>query len=309
MSSRPVPVIVNPTAGGGRLLRQRRALDAAAAACGCALEWWHTSHPGHAEELGRRAVNQGRPLVFGFGGDGTYNELARGLLGSGTAMGVLPGGTTSVLAYELGIPRPASRALAVLLEGSDLPMRVGRTNHNDIVLLMLSAGPDALVLQRLSPLTKRLGGKVGVAVQAVIELVRARLPRLRVTINQRSLEGAWAVIGNSRCYAGPFHATPGADPFADGLELVLLKSQGRRAALPFALGITTGSHVRRSDVVQQQSSRILLEPAPGPHQVPYQVDGDLSGVLPVEVWIDPELLLVRLPPPLAGVLSVEGAPC
>jgi diacylglycerol kinase family enzyme len=302
-------VIVNPTAGGGRLLRQRQALDAAAAASGYALEWWHTSHPRHAEELGRRAVNEGRSLVFAFGGDGTYNELARGLLGSSTAMGVLPGGTTSVLAYELGIPRPAARALPVLLEGSDLPMRVGRTDHNDLVLLMLSAGPDALVLQRLSPLAKRLGGKAGIALQAVIELLRARLPRLRAIINERPLDGGWAVIGNSRCYAGPFEATPGADPFADGLELVLLKSHGRRAVLPFALGITTGSHVRRRDVVQQLAARIRLEPAPGPHKVSYQVDGDISGVLPVEIWIDPEPLLVRVPPPLAGEMIVEGVTC
>jgi diacylglycerol kinase family enzyme len=163
------------------------------------------------------------------------------------------------------------------------------------------------VLQRLLPLFKRLGGKVGVALQAVVEVVRARLPRLRVAIGNRSLEGGWAVIGNSRCYAGPFHAAPGADPFADSFELVLLKSHVRRAVVPFALGIATGRHVRRPDVVQQAVQRVRLEPAPGWGEVYYQVDGDPAGLLPVEVWIDPVPLLVRLPQPLAGdMLTVEG---
>jgi diacylglycerol kinase family enzyme len=305
--TRPVPVIMNPTAGGGRLLRHRRALEEAAAACSTELEWWETTHPRHAEELGQQAAKERRQLVLAYGGDGTYNEVARGLLGSGTAMGILPGGTTSVLAYELGIPRPAVRALPALLEGSDRPMRVGRSSHDDIFLLMLSAGPDSMVLHRLFPLFKRLGGKVGVALQAVVEVLRARLPELRVSVGNRSMQGSWAVIGNSRCYAGPFRATPGADPFSDSLELVLLKSSGRRAVVPFALGIATGRHVRRPDVLQQAVARIRLEPKPGSAEVHYQVDGDTAGLLPVEAWIDPMPLLVRLPQPLAGdLLTVEG---
>ena len=166
-----VPVILNPTAGGGRLLRARVALSNAAAKSGVDLETWATSGPGHATELAARAAAEDQPLVFAFGGDGTYNEVARGLLGSTTVMGVLPGGTTSVLAYELGVPRPASRAVTALLDGEDRAMRVGRSNRGDLVLLMLSAGPDSHVLERLRPSFKRLGGRIGVALQALVETI------------------------------------------------------------------------------------------------------------------------------------------
>ncbi|MEJ2190572.1 MAG: acylglycerol kinase family protein, partial [Acidobacteriota bacterium] len=86
-----VPIILNPSAGGGRLLRARRSLEEAADKARAEIEWWTTTGPGHAEELARRAAAEDRPLVFAFGGDGTYNEVARGLLGSATAMGILPG--------------------------------------------------------------------------------------------------------------------------------------------------------------------------------------------------------------------------
>lgn len=292
----PLPVILNPVAGGGRLLRLRLELDAAAERLGERLEWWPTRAPGHATELAGRAAAEGRPLVLAYGGDGTYNEVATGLLGSATAMGVLPGGTTSVLAYELGVPRPAPRALSALLAGADRAMRVGRTSHGRVFLLMLSAGPDAWVLERLGARLKRLGGRAGVAVQALRELASRRpLPRFSVTIAGRTVEAGWAIVGKSRSYGGPYPAAPGADPFAPELEAIVQTSTGRLAAVPFALGIPRGIHVLRRDVIRLPVDRIALSPAGGERPVPYQIDGDVAGTLPVEARVDPEALQMRVP--------------
>jgi diacylglycerol kinase (ATP) len=297
-----VPVILNPAAGGGRLLRRRTDLQAVARSAGAEIDFWMTRGPGHATELAVRAAAEERPLVFAFGGDGTYNEVARGLLGSPTALGALPGGTTSVLAYEFDIPRPAERAVVALLGGEDRVMRVGRTDHDEIVLLMLSAGPDSHVLERLRPGFKRFGGRVGVALQAVLETATgARLPQMRVTTENLAETAGWVIVGTSRSYAGKYHATPGADPFRDDLEVVVQRQHGRRAAMAFLLGIRSGRHVRRSDVVREITRRVRIESAAASAAVPYQVDGDVVGTLPVEISIDPKPLTVRLPAPRAAM--------
>lgn len=291
-----VPVILNPIAGGGRLLRGRAGVEAAARSAGFEVEFWLTSGPGHATELAAQAAAEERSLVFAFGGDGTYNEVARGLLGSPTALGALPGGTTSVLAYEFDIPRPAARAVSALLAGEDRAMRVGKTDHNDVVLLMLSAGPDSHVLERLQPAFKRLGGRVGVALQAMVEACSGRpLPRMRVTTAGLAEEAGWVIVGTSRCYAGRFCATPGADPFRDDLEVVVQKKDGRRVAVAFLFGIPAGRHVRRDDVVREITEQVRIESAEPGVSVPYQVDGDVVGSLPVEVSVDPRPLWIRLP--------------
>ncbi len=291
-----VPVILNPTAGGGRLLRRREELLAAARTAGAEIEFWLTRGPGHATELAARAAAEERPLVFAFGGDGTYNEVARGLLGSSTALGALPGGTTSVLAYEFDIPRPAERSLVALLGGEDRAMRVGRTDHDDIVLLMLSAGPDSDVLQRLRPGFKRLGGRVGVVLQALVEVASSRpFPRMLVATDGLAEEAGWVIVGTARCYGGKYRATPGADAFRDDLEVVVQKSNGRRAAMAFLLSIPSGRHIRRGDVVREITRRVRIESAVADATVPYQVDGDVVGTLPVEISIDPRPLSVRLP--------------
>jgi diacylglycerol kinase family enzyme len=289
-------VILNPIAGGGRLLRGQERLQTVAAENGAELDIWISRSASHTFELAARAAAEEIPLVLAYGGDGTYNAIARELLGSSTSMGVLPGGTTSVLAYEFGVPRPAWRAVEALLQGEDRAMHVGRTNHDDIVLLMLSAGPDSRVLERLKPAFKRLGGRVGVALQAVVEVFSGgSLPRIRVRTQNVIEEAGWVIVGNSRCYGGRFFATPGADPFRDDLEVVAQRSRGRRAAMSFLAGIPNGRHVRRDDVVRDVVSRVRLEPSEPGESVGYQVDGDIVGVLPVEIRIDPEPLWIRLP--------------
>ncbi len=289
-------MILNPTAGGGRLLRHRRRLEAVAAAGGAELDIVIARSRDHTTELAALAASHELPLVLAYGGDGTYNAVARGLLGTETSMGVLPGGTTSVLAYEFEVPRPASRAVSALLSGVDREMRVGRSDRGDLVLLMLSAGPDSHVLERLRPSLKRLGGRLGVAVQGLIEAVRARdLPRMRLLSNGRSEEAGWVIVGNSRCYAGRHAATPGASPFRADLEVVAQRRSGRSAALSFLLGIPSGRHLERDDVSRRLVGHVRLEPVRESDEVPYQVDGDVEGVLPVEVRVDPAVLKVRLP--------------
>lgn len=291
-----IPVILNPTAGGGRLLRHQPRLSAAARAHDVELEWWLTEQRGDGVELARRAADEGRHLVMAWGGDGTYNEVARGLLGSSTAMGVLAGGSTSVLAYELGVPRPASRAIGPLLRGGDRAMRVGRSDRGDIVLLMLSAGVDAVVVEEAFRRRRHNDGKTGIALQAVRELLLLRpLPRVRVRTAAGVVEGGWAIVGNARCYGGPIRATPNADPFAPGFEVVVQTAVGRPSAAAFALALGLGRHLRRRDVRRQLCDRVVIEPVADGAQLPYQVDGDPVMALPVTLEVDPRPLLVRLP--------------
>jgi len=274
---------------------------------GVSLELMETEAPGHATELAARCAAKNEEIVLAYGGDGTYNEVARGLLGTTTAMAMLPGGTTSVLAYEFEIPRPAEAALEALLAGEDRPMHCGRTDRGEIFLMMLSAGPDAVVLDRLDAGLKLKGGKLGIAVQALREFGRRPLPRLRVTAGPWVETGGWVIVGNIRCYGGPFQATPGADPFSGRLEVVLQRRAGWLAAVSFFLSIPLRRHLRRRDVLRRTVERLRLEPEVPGERVPYQIDGDPAGELPVEVSVAPETVWIRIPGPGAGRRGDAGS--
>src|SRR3712207_6179927 len=96
MASKPV-IIVNPNAGRKAGLRtnafgpddlqhvlERHGVDA---------EVWLTEYAEHATELARQAVREGRPLAVAAGGDGTVAEVAAGLVGGETKLGVMPLGS------------------------------------------------------------------------------------------------------------------------------------------------------------------------------------------------------------------------
>ena len=103
------------------------------------------------------------------------------------------------------------------------------------------------------------------------------------------------IVGNARCYGGPLRATPGANPFEPGFEVVVQTGVGRPPAAGFALALAFGRHLRRRDVRRQLCDRVVIEPVADGAQLPYQVDGDPVMALPVTLEVDPRPLLVRLP--------------
>lgn len=287
-----LPIIINPIARGGRTPLPRERLEQVARDKGLRVEWLETAGPGHATELATRAAHDGCRIVAAWGGDGTYNEVARGLVGTETSLIVLPAGTSSVLVWELGIPRQAADALEAQLSGSRRAMSVGVTDRGQLFLLMLSVGPDSVILANLSPFLKIRAGKVGVTVQAFVECARARLPHFDVRIDGLASRASWCIVGNGRCYGGPYRATPGADPFTPGFEVVLLERTGRRAVVPFFFAIPSGRHLQMRGVSRGPGREVVLE---GDGAIPYQLDGDPAGLLPVAVRPGTDNLWVIVP--------------
>lgn len=75
------------------------------------IEIQYTTHAGHAYELATDGVKRHIPKIVSVGGDGTMNEIARALLGTRSALGILPMGSGNGLARHVGIPMNVSRAI------------------------------------------------------------------------------------------------------------------------------------------------------------------------------------------------------
>lgn len=77
----------------------------------------YTCYAGHASLLAEEAAREGYERVIAVGGDGTVNEVARGLLHTKTALGIIPMGSGNGLARALGLPMNVSRAAAIAAGG------------------------------------------------------------------------------------------------------------------------------------------------------------------------------------------------
>ena len=106
--------IVNPISG---TTDKKRILDLIPEVLdGQRFEWsvCKTEHSGHATEIAERAAREGVDVAVAVGGDGTVNEVARGLLHTETALGIIPCGSGNGLARHLHIPMKPLGALKVL---------------------------------------------------------------------------------------------------------------------------------------------------------------------------------------------------
>lgn len=116
-----IRVILNPRAGGGKALLLRDWLLENHPS----LEVLVTKAPGNATTLAKEAATLGMEAVWAVGGDGTVHEVACGLLGTGTVLGIIPMGSGNGLARQLGVPLAPKEAVGVLLQRDYRSMDAG----------------------------------------------------------------------------------------------------------------------------------------------------------------------------------------
>jgi diacylglycerol kinase (ATP) len=288
---RPAALIYNPTAGRQRHEQILEPVLAALREGGFDVEPVPTQAPGDATRLARDRAGK-MEVVFAFGGDGTVREVAAGLLGTETALGIVPGGTVNVLSMSLGLPRdPLGAArLAGRLEAQKLD--VGLIGEMPF-LMMVSAGLDSSVMAGLDTRLKWRIGKAAYLWQGLQEWWRYPYHRFEVIADGVPLEASFVAVSNIPYYGGAYALAPGARPHDGKLDLVLFQGHGRRETLGFALDLLRGVHLRRSDVTVRHVQEVELR---SPAGAVAQIDGDVCEErLPFTVRIAPDPLLVLSP--------------
>ncbi len=170
------------------------------------VETVSTEAQNHATEIGREVRDHGYDVVVAFGGDGTLNEVANGLVGTDVPVSVLPGGSTNVVCRTLGIPNDVVDATEHLLALADdwEPRRVDLGMVDDrYFVFSCGVGIDATVVRRVDahPRLKSRAGPYYYTWAAVSALYRHYLynpVRLRVQTNVGDpAEGVTALAQNS----------------------------------------------------------------------------------------------------------------
>ena len=114
----------------------------------------YTKRKGHAAEYTRRAIKQGVDVVVAVGGDGTVNEVARSLVHTETALGIIPCGSGNGLARHLFIPMNPEGALQVLADCNVKSLDYGTINDTPF-FCTCGVGFDAFVSSKFAESGRR----------------------------------------------------------------------------------------------------------------------------------------------------------
>ena len=205
-------------------------------------------------------------VILAAGGDGTARDVAAEVAGTGVPLAVLAGGTTNVLAREMGMPAQPEAAARALLAATARPLDLGRLVWPDgrVEQFMLAAGLglDAHVLAATDDALKRKVGPLAIAVAAIAVGPRLRPFGVRIEVDGELLhEGrVWQVVlPNARRWGGIFAIAPGAAADDGLLDVVALRDRGRFRLLVDLGELLILRHPHPSDVAARRGRSIRIE--------------------------------------------------
>jgi diacylglycerol kinase family enzyme len=250
-----------------------------------------TDAPGHAVELCREAALEGYDVVVAFGGDGTVNEAANGLLGSSTPLCVLPGGSTNVFARMIGIPGEIVDATEHLLGIADdwrpRTVDVGIVNGRCFTFAS-GLGLDASVVRRVDArpdLKVRFGPYyfTWVAISTFARRYLLRATRMRVRAGSHELDGVTAIVQNGSPFTyfqdRPVEIADGATLNSGTLSCAVLR-RARALDMPTLAwrALSARAHVERHRQISVVADleELTVSSLDG-GSLPLQVDGDYVG--------------------------------
>ncbi len=252
------------------------------------VEVVETNRRGHATRYAQDAARRGIDIVIGFGGDGTLNEVATGVAGTDTALGVLPGGSTNVFARTLGMPNDPVVAVHQLAAGIAAhriePIGLGKVNGR-YFCFHTGVGYDAAVVnevERRASLKRWLGHPLFIysALRTWLVGYDRSEAHFRVTApGTEPIEGFFTVVLNTNPYTylgnRPLDLSPAAT-LDRGLVAITFRSLKVGAILGGLGGALKGGGVKPSATLDLKTdlTELLID-----HETPfpYQLDGDYLG--------------------------------
>lgn len=285
--------IVNSIAGKGKAARVMERLAARMHRERIPHDIRYTIYAGHAVELARAAVADGYGTVVCVGGDGTVGEVAAGIRGTQTELGIIPGGSGNDYCRCLRIPRDPERALDVVLAGKKRAVDAidvnGRLFMNIVNIGFgneVSANADRY---------KRFG-ELAYLLSVFYTLIRYRGMRARFVLDGQPVERPILLMdaGCGTHLGGGMMALPGADPFDGWMDVCYVDKVSPMTVIRLLPKYMAGKHIALPIAHACRCRRVTLECPDGP----FSLGGDgerLPDAASAVITVVPAALTVLTP--------------
>ncbi len=244
-----------------------------------------------AVEAARDAVDQGYDVVVAAGGDGTIGLIGRQLMGTRTALGILPLGSVMNIPRMLGLPRDPEEAAQILADGHMRTIDVGQVGDR-IFYEAGSVGMHAAATREM-PLVDK--GDYGAIVRSIVAAFRYRPSEMSIELDgDRAISAnAVGVVVANGPYMGPGLAVAPEALLDDGLFDVRVFLHYTMAELVrYVASIAFGRRAPERRSLTERASRVRITSG---RPLPVRADAQDLGTTPVVFDIRPRVLTVVAP--------------
>jgi diacylglycerol kinase (ATP) len=312
-------LIMNPASGmsmmaatAGTAEKHAEVILAALHTQGIEAELRYTTPEDFGAGLAAQAAAEQADVVIAAGGDGTIHEVASGLIGTQSALGIIALGTMNNLARSLHIPETIEGACAAIATGETISIDAGKINEHyffEVVGIGLEAAlfPSAEEVKSFGVLSKLHG-----IISGLLILLTYKPAKLRISIDEQGHYPHHALqvtICNSRYYGPQFELVPHAQMDDGLLDVVIYKNFSKLEYMRHAFSIVQGKRAYQPKALHRRVKSLRIN---ADHPVEVQADGLPHGHTPARVTVLPSALRVRVPvraelasTPAAGHHSAE----
>lgn len=282
--------ILNPVAGNGYSVQAMKKIEGILNALGAEYRIHETAFPGQATDIARSLQgNSEISAVIAVGGDGTVTEVAAGLAGGSTAMGIIPAGTGNDFVKSVRIPKDPETAMRFMLDRSARPVDTGTLN-DEFFLNVCGTGFDVTVLECADDKKKKHRGLTPYFL-GLLQAIRIFEPvDLQISHDGQSADGEYLIcsVANGRFIGGGIPICPDANPSDGKLNLVMIRKVPRWK-IPFYL---PGLMLSR-DLTFRITSHLLTESVTIRGKgLRFNIDGEIRRIDEAHFQIHPGSLLL-----------------
>lgn len=237
------------------------------------------------------AVREGFDVVVAAGGDGTIGLVAAELLGSGTALGILPLGSVMNIPRMLGIPRDLPAAAQIIASGATRRIDVGEVRGRPFFETG-SVGMNAAIFREAQRF--ELGERGSIA-RTIWVAIRYRPARMRIELDDGIIRTrALTVTVSNGPYTGAGMTVAPEARIDDGkLDVRVFERFSKWELVRHFASIAFG---RRQYVPRISTFRSKFARISSAHPLPTRADSRDLGTTPVEFRVRPGALTVIVPP-------------
>jgi YegS/Rv2252/BmrU family lipid kinase len=311
---RTAVIIYNPTAGRFSVKPFIKSAVKELESAGWKVEAAETKSGDHIIELAKQAAAEKKDALFAVGGDGTIGNAVNGLVGSETALGVLPAGTANVWSIELGLqpfawtrPWVLRQNVSILANAPAHRVDVGLCNQVSF-MMWAGIGLDAMAIQALEPRIRldKFFAMPEYTMSAMLQAAQWSGLKMRLWADEHEVEGHFilAVATNIRHYMGGLSNLSPDAYIDDGLlDLWLFRGNNLGDALRHAYELWRGTHVN-SGASHRITFRSLRVEADSPYWI--QTDGEARGsTQTADIRVQTHALKLLMPPAGMNLLKRE----
>jgi len=227
-----------------------------------------TEYAGHATELTRKALDEGFDFIVAAGGDGTVNEVARTMVHSTAALGIIPLGSGNGLARDLGISMDMKKAIETIIAGNVITIDYCKADDHTF-FCTCGVGFDANVSERFSGEKKR--GPISYVKSAITEYLNFRPDVYKITLDDGTTieEKAFLVTcANASQYGNNAYIAPNANIRDGKMDVVMLAPLNPMDVGPITIQLFTRQLGNSNRVSHFRSEKVTIKRTkPGPMHI------------------------------------------